>query len=238
METKLPSILRRIPWSLALKSLAAGLAWYALPLWAALLAAVYFYFAPLFEARKFAFPFLVLLFLMWAEPVSFLMALVLAGVFFLLLGIKDLVFIDRSSAYEILVMLLEALIVVRFAGRIGAAAWVSAPALACVLFLLLLGFLSHEQAAVPSEAARSRRLRRAVMAGAGALLFGEYLTVLSFLPLWAPYASIAAMFFLFLLAETLSASVRGKFEYGAAFFNAALVVGATALLLGGVGWKI
>ncbi|MCL5733773.1 MAG: hypothetical protein M1334_03940 [Patescibacteria group bacterium] len=106
MATKLKSALKTIPWSLAAKAVITGCSWLYLPFWIFILVSFYFYFVPLFRPFKFAAIFLSFLVLAFLLPANWVTALALVVVFFLLLGIKDLVFIERRTAYEIAVLLI------------------------------------------------------------------------------------------------------------------------------------
>ncbi len=61
MAEKLRSISKRINWSLVLRSVIFGVAWWALPFWLFLLVALYLYFVPITGASKVSVPFFVLL---------------------------------------------------------------------------------------------------------------------------------------------------------------------------------
>src|SRR2546422_648850 len=115
METKLKLISKRIHWSLALKAGGVAAAWYFLPRWAFLFVVLYFYFVPIFHPWKLFLPFLTFLFLVFNEFVvpagqsqlsQIGFAAIIAVFFYVILGIKDLVLIDRRSAYDGLVLAL------------------------------------------------------------------------------------------------------------------------------------
>jgi len=116
MVTELKSILRRIPWSLALKAFAVSLSWLFLPYWIFLLTALYVYFVPFFQVARLGLPFaltlIATLFLPKTVVVSetqvpnFFAALVLFLIFFLILGVKDLILVHRARAYEFIILLL------------------------------------------------------------------------------------------------------------------------------------
>lgn len=112
MAEKLKSILKRIHWSLPRKSIwglilkAAifAVAWLILPWWLFFLVALYCYFIPLFRSGKLLVPFFCLLVLTIAQSPGFLFALVFGIIFYYILLIKDLLIINRKSAYELLVL--------------------------------------------------------------------------------------------------------------------------------------
>jgi hypothetical protein len=106
MVIKLKSVLRAVPWSLVAKAAIIGAVWLYLPFWLFILAALYFYFIPFFRPFKFAAAFLIFLVLAGILPFYWWVAAILAIIYALILGVKDLVFIDRRFAYETLVFFL------------------------------------------------------------------------------------------------------------------------------------
>jgi len=119
MVEKLKLISKQIHWSSVLKAAIFALAWFFLPFWLFLLIALYLYFFPLSQSGSVAVPFLVLLFLCLIEPSGILFTLVFGTIFFYILVIKDLLVIDRKSAYEILVFALSFLTLRSFYDRLG-----------------------------------------------------------------------------------------------------------------------
>ncbi len=114
MAEKLRSIIRPIPWSSLLKAAALGLLWYltvasnlrfgtSFLIFAA--GALIAYFVPPFRPRALLFPLSAALLLAAVLPRQGAAAFLLGCVFLLVLGIKDLAFLDRETAYEVLVFL-------------------------------------------------------------------------------------------------------------------------------------
>ena len=114
MVEKLKSILRRIPWSLALKAFVFGISWLLLPMWVFVFVALCSYLFPLFQSFKFASHFIVLLVLAISTDPSLSAAIFLSAVFYLLLGLKDFLFINRRATYEALILLFVFAISIRF----------------------------------------------------------------------------------------------------------------------------
>jgi hypothetical protein len=107
MATKLRSTLEKIHWPLLGKSLFVAFLWLFAPYWAFFLAALYFYFRPYFQPKKVAFSFFVLLALVFLAPpfhgaFAYAVAFLIGAVFYLLLGVKDLLVINRQLAYQTL----------------------------------------------------------------------------------------------------------------------------------------
>lgn len=124
MVEKLKLILKRTHWSLAVKALVFGLVWLFLPYWLFFILAIYFYFVPLFKPLPLAFPFSLTLILSYIVPQNFFMAVFLASIFYLTLGIKDLIFVERKDAYETLTLLLVFIMLFKFVnGFLGWVDW-------------------------------------------------------------------------------------------------------------------
>lgn len=111
MAERLKSILKRGHWLLALKGALFGASWLLFPGWLFLLAALALYFKPLFQPGKLFRSFLVLLAASFAarglapelelmfSGAAYFLALYLGGLFFFLMGIKDLAFTHRLNRY-------------------------------------------------------------------------------------------------------------------------------------------
>ena len=115
MAEKLKSTLKRIHLSLPRKSLQGlilksaifALAWLIAPWWLFFLVAFFCYFIPFFQSGKTSILFFCLLILTIVQIPSFLFALVFGIIFYYILLVKDLLIINRRSAYEILVLSLS-----------------------------------------------------------------------------------------------------------------------------------
>ena len=146
---KLKLISRHIPWSLAAKSLGLACAWAFLSFPLFLAVAAFLYCVPLFDARRFRFLFLVMLGIAWFVPANFLSFVLLAALFFILCGIRYLLFVDRVYAYELLVFVFcIALSFIFFShmDRIEGDVMLGAAILAFVLFKLFQGFFAYAHA--------------------------------------------------------------------------------------------
>ncbi len=197
MAAKLKSIIGRIHWSLLARGFAFGLGWLLLPAWLFFALAIGLYLIPFFRPYKLAFPFLLVLIYALRSPASFWIAVFLGGTLYCLLGIKDLVFIDRTAAYEILTFLIVFLYIFGFFGAFGSwnsGGFLAAFGLSSLSFLLLrglFGYTEHEFA----EAGEPLK-HPTLVAGIMSLLFFEALVAGLFLPL-APFYQAA---FAFLIA--------------------------------------
>ncbi len=113
-KLELTSITKRIHWPLLIKAAAFGFSWFILPFWLFLVIGIYFYFVPLFRPKDLAFPFAALIFFAYTEERSFLLAVLFAALFYLIIGVKDLILINRQSAKEVLSLLFALFLAVKF----------------------------------------------------------------------------------------------------------------------------
>ena len=194
MVEKSKSILRQIHWSLVLRAAVFALAWFFFPFWLFLLIALYLYFVPLFQAKKLAVPFFVLLILTYIEAPSILFLLIFAALFYYLLLIKDLLLIDRRSAYELVVLALAFFLIRSFyeyfgAGLItGASLWYGF-SVAALIGLLINGFIRGFSDGPGSESVK-RDISPRVAAWLAFLMVWQFLILGLFLPLDFVYQSV------------------------------------------------
>lgn len=104
MAAKLKSISKQIHWSSLLKAAVFGAAWLWLPYWAFILVAFYLYFIPWFQIGRLAVPFFALILLTYLQTQGIIYAMAFAAIFYAILLMKDLIIVDRRSAYEITVL--------------------------------------------------------------------------------------------------------------------------------------
>lgn len=198
MAGKLKLILRLIPWSLAARAFLFGLAWLTLPFGLFLVVALYFYLVPLFKPLKFGWPFLALLVLM--SPLFFEktagVTFIAATIFFLILGVKDLVLLRRKSSYGLAILGLSLILLGDFFyGVSGDFRWTTpfkALALSLTWFLLWKGWVDYRESFTIQES--EDRKRAGVALGVAALMMWQVIWALLFLPLG--YVSQTAVAFL------------------------------------------
>lgn len=181
MEEKLKSILRPIPWSLILKAFLFALGWLLLPFWLFIIFSLYLYLVPLFQAKVLALPFVFTLFLASLTQPHFWVAVFFGVIFFFILGIKDLVFVDRRTSYGILAFVLMFVAIFYSFSRFDYG-WDAAPflwmlGLSAVFSLLLNNFLKNY---IGQES--DRRLKNTLL-GLVFLLFFESGLVILLLPI-------------------------------------------------------
>jgi hypothetical protein len=186
MAVKLKSIVRPIPWFLLLKAVLFGLGWLILPSWLFVLSGLFLYLVPFFQPRKLLVPFLSTLALSLILPYDPGWAVFFAGVSFLIFGIKDLIFINRSSAYEFLTLLLVfGAIFSAFSS--GAASWhgfafLAMGVIAALFVAFVLELLRYKSSDMLIEGSQRRSLEHKAIFISGFLLWQLGIGV-AFLPL-------------------------------------------------------
>ncbi|MBI5221050.1 MAG: hypothetical protein HY978_04440 [Candidatus Liptonbacteria bacterium] len=223
MVEKLKLTVKQIHWSLSVKALAFALGWLFLPFWLFLFLALGLYLTPLFQSVQLALPFLVTLFLAGvSETGSIWVAVCLGLVFYLLLGVKDLVLVNRGIALRACVYLLLFLGAIRFSAAVanweGSGVFLAPVLPALVLFFLLRQLFSFEPAPAPGG------IPPAVAAALGALLFWEAAWAAILLPL-APLHQAAMLFISVAVAiELLTGSLRQDLKRSAIVTNSLLLL--------------
>lgn len=211
MEAKLKSILKRIPWSLAVKTLVFALAWWFLPFGLFLVVAGYFYLVPFFKPLRFLLPFLAILILI--SPLFFtksLWTIVLgSAVFFIIQGVRELIFVERKAVYKaayfILIFLLLSAFFSGFQNWIGWTAVLGSASVALVFFALLKHLTDYED--LPEKREKIGRRKEFVVQGLAAFFVWQLLWILLFLPLNYIYQSMLGFLAVAVLTELILAYV-------------------------------
>jgi hypothetical protein len=193
MAAKLKSITRQIHWSLLLKAVIFGAAWFFLPSWIFFLTALYCYFVPLFRTGRYAIPFAVLLVLCAFHAPSVAMACIFGAIFYYLLLTKELWLIDRATARSFLVMVLSFFLFREFYssfanGPVGIAliaAFASAALFGCLMHNLIGNFRRSYE-----EDGEGRGDVRNVASWLSFILVSQCLIIGLFLPLDFIYQSV------------------------------------------------
>jgi len=194
MAAKLKSLLRQIHWSLVLRSAIFALAWFLFPFWLFFLIALYLYFTPIFQSQKLSIPFFVLVLLTYIEPQNILFLLVFVVLFYYLLLIKDLLLIDRKSAYEFIIFVMAFFLIRSFYEHLGTGIITGTSLwygflVAAVVGLLVDGFLRVFPTATQREGFELDASRH-VAAWLTFLLIWQFLILGLFLPLDFVYQSV------------------------------------------------
>jgi hypothetical protein len=237
MEAKLRSISKQIHWSSALKAAIFALAWFWFPFWLFALVALYLYFIPIFRSGKLAIPFFVLLALSYFQSSGILFALVFGAIFYVMLLIKDLLVIERRSAYELLVLILSFLALrafyITFDGGASGAALAWAFLIAAAIALLIHSFIRcfAEEVAVGIP----------VKKGAGWLTFlfvSQILIVGLFLPLDFVYQSVIVFLTVFLFIDLLPEYLFGGLSPTKVLTAATAVFALFTIVLASAHWGL
>ena len=185
MEAKLRSISRSIPWFLIFKAAIFGATWLFLPFWLFLLIALYLYFFPPFQIFRLGFPFLLTTLSAAVIQRSLVVGAFLGLIFYLILGIKDLIFIKRVLAYKVMTAALVFLVVSDFFHRFSSWGSLSVTfwslVLAAIFFLLIKNLVNYEEFSSP-RTVRVGRSEKLLTFGILGLLVLELAFLLLFLP--------------------------------------------------------
>lgn len=255
MVAKLESILGPIPWSLVLKAALTGIVWYFLPLWVFFLAAFYFYLTPLFEPKKFAVPFLIFLYLAASNSPSLWFAVFLAVIFYLMLGVKDLILINRSALYEVMVLLILFALFFNFfvttSGWNDSGVFLAALIPSAAFFLLFGGLVDYLPPAFPpekagtetsqisqSESGESGKRKKLLVIGLSSFLVWQLALAIIFLPLNFVFASILWFVPVLLLTEIVPDYLRGTLSRQRIMSAFAAFFVVIVVILGATQWKL
>lgn len=195
---------------LFLKAGILGFLWLFLPFWIFLAASFYFYFFPFFQPLRLALPFFLTLIAAAILPANIWLALFLAALFFLILGIKNLIFVNRLAAHQFLVFFLLFLLFLSFfSGFENWQHWI----VSFSVFGVSAVFLLLAKELVDYGGGTGRR-RTFFILGFGALLIWQLCLVLLFLPLNYFYETalllLSAVFLLDVLLEHLKNKLDGR----------------------------
>jgi hypothetical protein len=187
MVEKLKSISRQTHWSLVVRAIIFALAWFFTPFWLFAMIAASLYFFPLFRPGKLFWPFVALLILGFLQPMSFLAFCLMGAAFYYLLLIKDLLLIDRKSAYELLLLGISFFLLRDFYQTLGNdfngwVIWYS------LLLAGLMGVLIHSFIRCFSEATEQKKLA-GVVGWLSFMFFWQFLILGLFLPIDFTYQS-------------------------------------------------
>lgn len=178
MAVKLKLILEPVPWLLVAKTIIFGTVWYFLPFWVFLLVSLYFYFSPAFQSGRFLPLFLVILYLASTNEPSIWLAILFSLIFYLTIGIKDLIFIDRKTPYTILIYTLLLLLFINF-WKIYPT-WNSKTLLRSILLPITFFFLTKDYL---TEWGEFEKRRKNLILGLASFFVWQFSLAILFLPL-------------------------------------------------------
>jgi hypothetical protein len=245
MAEKLRSILRRISWSSVLKAVIFAVAWWALPFWLFLLVALYLYFIPITGAGMVSVPFFVLLLITLLQKPSVIFAVIFGIVFYFLLLVKDLIIIDRRSAYEVLMLVLSYLLIRGFFLNVGGSfGWWSLidSAVAAVAVSALVGsFIKNfsTASAMPDAAGlREAHSFRRMLGWLTFLLTWQLLIVGLFLPLDFLYQSAIVFLIAVIILDLVPQYVFGELTRAKVLVTGTVLFALLVIVLSSARWTL
>jgi hypothetical protein len=241
MAEKLRSILRRISWSSVLKAAIFAAAWWALPFWLFLFFALYLYFIPMTGAHKASALFFVLLLITLLQKQSIIFAVIFGVVFYFLLLVKDLIIIDRRSAYEVLMLVLSYLLMRGFFLNVGGSfGWWSLAdsAVAAVAVSALVTSFVKNFSAVPEDSVREARSFRRMLGWMTFLLTWQLLIVGLFLPLDFLYQSAIVFLAAVIILDLVPQYVFGELTRIKVFATGTVLFALLVIMLSSARWII
>lgn len=208
MATKLKLTLGKIHWPLLVRSALLAFFWLFFPAWFFLLWAMYFYFSPYFQPWRIFFSFAAFLTLaLFVPPLSgawfYAVGIVIGAIFYLILGVKDLVLVNRQFAYQTLRLLLltSALLLFFWWGQSSSLSFVWR----LILLFAFLFALHYEYFSFIFEGNPLNIFAAALTA----FLFFEAAWALVWLPIGFLNATAVALLTLFMLSDFIVHYLRG-----------------------------
>jgi hypothetical protein len=241
MVEKLRSILRQISWSSVLKAVIFAVAWWALPFWLFLLIALYLYFVPMTGAHKVSAPFFVLLLITLLQKPSIISAVIFGVVFYFIILVKDLIIIDRRSAYEILMLVLSYLLVRGFFLNVGGSfGWWSLTdsAVAAAAVSALVGNFVKNFSVVPEDSVRDARSFRRMLGWMTFLLTWQLLIVGLFLPLNFLYQSAIIFLVAVIILDLVPQYVFGELTRVKVLATGTVLFALLVIVLSSARWTL
>ena len=262
MAEKLKLILRRIHWSLLLRGFVFGAAWFYLLSWFSdpslpylrfvgfalfFVVALYLYFVPIPQSGTVAGPFFVLLLLAFLEPPSPLVAVIFAAVFFYILLVKDLILIDRQSAYEVTVLFLLFLLFLGFFERMGGSLGVFSLFYsfcgAIITGFLVWNFIHFAAPAAPvalpsSGGDQSRAGVTRIAVALSAMLMWQFLIVALFLPVDFVYQTVIAFLGAIFIVDLIPQYLFGEASREKVLVTTSILFILFVFVLGSARWGL
>ncbi len=213
--------------------MAAGSGYFAL-------VALYLYFVPPFQAGRLLWPFIALLILTFAEPTNPLFILIFAILFYYLLLIKDLLLIDRKSAYEILIFALSFFLLRDFyrvfgSGVSGWGIWYA------FLLAALLGIIASrfmKAFSINDPAGSSPHPLRRIISWLTFLLSWQFLVLGLFIPLDFIYQTAIVFLVLALVIDFVPGQYLGDISRSKALATGITVFSILVIILASARWGL
>ncbi len=236
MATELKLTLKQIHWSLVAKAGFLGLAWAYFPFLIFLSLALFFYFFPFFKSFKFLFPFL--LFLVLISPgladKSFWLAFLIAFIFYMIFGVKDLLFIKRRSSYEAAIFGIALILFWVFFSQVqdwlGVGMILGSFGVAIILFFLFLNVTQYDEFFKTKEV-RVDGFRKSLIAGFLSFWIWQLIWVMVFLPFSPFYRSVMLFIVAWFLMEAMLSYLRGELNRRKILINFTVLFCFTVFIL-------
>jgi hypothetical protein len=216
----------------ALKAIVFGASWYFLPMWLFAVIALLLYFIPVFQTSFFFSAFVgVLAIAAWA-PAEVWYAVLVAVLFGWLVSIKDLIFIDRRTSYEMLIFATTFFLLHQFYSSFttldGFALFGAFFIAALIGWMVRTLFLNF----VESDAPEKRLAFRIV-----GIVAWQAIVVCLFLPLDAVYQSVVAFLLVVPAVDILSNQVIDGFSRKKIFMMLGFALTLVTLVLVSASWR-
>lgn len=233
MVEKLKSALKIIHWSLAFKAVAAGLAWVYLPWWLSLLVILGIYFIPLFQTRHLFMSFLLALILASVLPSNIFSGLVVTIQIYLILGVKDFIFINRKWAMQVLAALFLAEAGVAI--YLGLDNWLLGSFVNSFLFGLVYYLVGSKLLYVSSEESKNGNKSIIVILG---FVLSQIAFAVNFLPIFYIYKSLILTLAALIFFEWQNLYFDGKLSKNKVISYAVFFIGLVVVIFSTVSWGL
>lgn len=235
MEVKLRSIIRSTPWFSIIKAASLSLAWLSPHLfWIYLFFAFYFYFSQSFYSIRLSLAFATILGFSSILDRTLHSAALLAVLFFLLFGIKDLAFTKRSRIHGVLLFLMLLVLTGLFLHAFDE--WSGIPLLITSAGFGIL-FFSLGKDLFRIIAGESWRGRVPFVAGLLSLLAWQLVWTLLFLPLGFLHRYLFALLVFIVCGSLIALGFQGKRTVSSLLVGFSLFFALAVVLLVSVRWS-
>lgn len=237
MEERLRSILRPTRWSLLSKTALFAVTWLVLPGWVFALIALYLYLAPWFQPWRLMIPFGLLLVLALTTPASIWLAILLGVAFYLVIGVKDLVFVNRHEPYQILMTILVLLYSLRYAFPLEGESSLWWPFGLAIIVIALLWRLERIIRSAATQAEGQTTLRGILGPLLGVLVWQSGVLI-GMAPLPPLYQAALMVLTIACLLEFLFQYVRGSLSQQSLRVQVPLFLGLFVVVLATAPWGL
>lgn len=201
----------------------------------------YFYFQPMFEWKKFFYIFLVIFFYSigvigyFSNSAALLgMALVFGAALFVLLGIKNFLFLERGSKLNILCSFLYFMIAAVF----FVADKTSWPDFAFYFLISFAAFYSVFKEFIDFSYPDFPKTKKSLIIAGSAFLMMELVVAVSFLPIGFLNSSALILLFVFVLEEFIFYHLKGNLNRQAILNNVTILIVAIIFIFATSRWGL